>query len=349
MERVSEGAAGYEISTCGVDLRETFAYWEALVSSSVVPASIAPVSDRPFHARLLTTVADSDFTLTIGAGGPQLAHRTPRHISRSDDQFLLAVVTVAGSSLFEHDGTVVRLEPGSITLVDTLQPNRMLVGDYCEKVIVQIPREVAVERSRLPEAVFAERLRYPLKLPTGGFGSVLAQYFYRFAKLPPQPDDDLGLLTRHGTNLLLSAMAFGSGGERPSADLTYECVLAYLREHFTEGSLSAEQVARECLISRRTLQRVTEPSGGVRLLVQRLRLEHARQLLVDQPARRIGAIAAACGFANERTFYRAFRAETGMAPGEFRATQRAPEPTVQPSRALAYQSRSLVTPGGTKK
>jgi AraC-like DNA-binding protein len=57
--------------------------------------------------------------------------------------------------------------------------------------------------------------------------------------------------------------------------------------------------------------------------VTALRLEASRGLLISAPQRSISDVAFACGFESLATFYRAFRAAQGMAPGDFRA-QRTP-------------------------
>ncbi|MFF0613653.1 helix-turn-helix domain-containing protein [Nocardia tengchongensis] len=45
----------------------------------------------------------------------------------------------------------------------------------------------------------------------------------------------------------------------------------------------------------------------------------AEELLLGAPEQTIAAIAQACGFTGEHNFYRVFRAETWLAPGEYRA------------------------------
>jgi transcriptional regulator GlxA family with amidase domain len=79
-------------------------------------------------------------------------------------------------------------------------------------------------------------------------------------------------------------------------------------------------VARACLVSRRTLYRLFEGvPGGVSGLLRHIRVEHAQALLRADPSRPLNSVAAACGFAGERQFYRVFRQETGSTPGDYRA------------------------------
>jgi len=53
--------------------------------------------------------------------------------------------------------------------------------------------------------------------------------------------------------------------------------------------------------------------------VNAYRISHAQQLLRQQPDMKIAALSTASGFANETTFFRAFKALTGMTPKEWMA------------------------------
>jgi transcriptional regulator GlxA family with amidase domain len=83
--------------------------------------------------------------------------------------------------------------------------------------------------------------------------------------------------------------------------------------------VTVDDVARACLISRRTLYRLFDGTpGGVVSLLRKIRIEHAQALLRADTSLPLGSVALACGFAGERQFYRAFRQATGFTPGEFR-------------------------------
>lgn len=51
--------------------------------------------------------------------------------------------------------------------------------------------------------------------------------------------------------------------------------------------------------------------------VNRYRMEHVKQTLLEQPDRKINAVATESGFANETSFFRTFKAATGMTPREW--------------------------------
>jgi len=95
--------------------------------------------------------------------------------------------------------------------------------------------------------------------------------------------------------------------------------LQFLATHLDEIK-SSEDMARLLGISRRTLARLLEREGvSYSILSREVRLTEARRLLrrgVDTPS-----IAETLGFADERSFRRAFRAWSGSSPSEYRREQ----------------------------
>lgn len=51
--------------------------------------------------------------------------------------------------------------------------------------------------------------------------------------------------------------------------------------------------------------------------VNEYRLRHAKQLMCDNPDMKISVVGLESGFANERSFFRSFKAATDMTPGEW--------------------------------
>ena len=91
-----------------------------------------------------------------------------------------------------------------------------------------------------------------------------------------------------------------------------------LRLH-PEAAHNAESLAAQLNVSARTLHRQLREEGAtLQRLKDEVRERIAREALLrtDRPLKQV---AAAAGFANEKSFIRAFRGWTGMGPGEFRA------------------------------
>ena len=56
-------------------------------------------------------------------------------------------------------------------------------------------------------------------------------------------------------------------------------------------------------------------------LVNSYRVEHAKQLLRQQPDKKMSAIATESGFTTETTFFRTFKTITGITPSEWRTRE----------------------------
>lgn len=82
---------------------------------------------------------------------------------------------------------------------------------------------------------------------------------------------------------------------------------------------TAEEVAAQLNLSVRTLHRQLKEEGvSLQHLKNAVRREHAVKLLL-QSARPVKQIAAAVGFDSEKSFARAFREWTGVAPSAYRS------------------------------
>jgi AraC-like DNA-binding protein len=100
-------------------------------------------------------------------------------------------------------------------------------------------------------------------------------------------------------------------------------VRQYVRVHLALPGLDPEMAAAGLGVSVRQLHLLFEPSGETfGQHVRRLRLSQCR-LALESPltrGRSVADIAFSCGFASLPTFYRAFHAEYGLAPGDLRPT-----------------------------
>lgn len=81
------------------------------------------------------------------------------------------------------------------------------------------------------------------------------------------------------------------------------------------------EIAQVAGLSTKQLERLTRRTLGLppRALLQRLRIEHAVRLLTTT-SMPIGQVAAACGFYDQSSFTRQFRAVLGLTPGAYRRT-----------------------------
>jgi LacI family transcriptional regulator len=127
---------------------------------------------------------------------------------------------------------------------------------------------------------------------------------------PPVPVAPTGVIPRESTNAVAA--------RHP----VVRRALAWMAERQQEPDLSAAQVARACGVSIRLLYKVFEAdlSSSPMAELLGLRLRSARRLL-RHGEEKISAIAEVCGFANLRTFQRAFLRWHGCSATVWRAKQ----------------------------
>lgn len=104
-------------------------------------------------------------------------------------------------------------------------------------------------------------------------------------------------------------------------DAKLDQVRRYIRRYLSSPSLDPQMVAQGLGISPRQLHLLFKPTGETfSQYVRRLRLEECRATLQNPMVsnRSIADIAFSWGFASLPTFYRAFHAAYGMAPGDLR-------------------------------
>jgi transcriptional regulator GlxA family with amidase domain len=95
-------------------------------------------------------------------------------------------------------------------------------------------------------------------------------------------------------------------------------LLTYIHSHLSEP-LTLDSLSRALFLNRHTISKLfSERVGcGLNAYVNAMRVSMAENLLREGQAG-VAEIVEKCGFGSERTFYRAFQAQRGEAPGRLR-------------------------------
>ncbi|MBE5810658.1 MAG: AraC family transcriptional regulator [Clostridiales bacterium] len=119
---------------------------------------------------------------------------------------------------------------------------------------------------------------------------------------------------------LFTALPLTPRARNPHSTLTDQ-VLQYISEHFAEP-LTLENTSHALGISRIHLSHIFSQQLHInfRQYINTLRIDRACTLLRN-PNYSISQIAYLCGYGNQRTFHRAFLAQCGMPPNQYRAEQ----------------------------
>ena len=92
----------------------------------------------------------------------------------------------------------------------------------------------------------------------------------------------------------------------------------YLQAHFRED-LSVEELAHAVSISSSLLFREFRKDGTTPVeYLRKIRIEEAKQLLIDHPGKTVREISRECGFSDCAYFCKVFRTAVGLSPGKFR-------------------------------
>jgi AraC-like DNA-binding protein len=303
---------GYALlSTDEVAEQDAFAFWRDMICATFVRLRAEPVSERGFDGRI-EHVAVGDLELSTVAAAGQQVERTRRLIADAGEEYVLGSIQLAGRGVVEQDGRAAVIESGDLAFYDSTRPYTLHFDQPFRQLVVQVPRrQIDVRDTRSLTA---------RTLGAGTPGAVVAAFARSLAEAARAEPSSTALLFPHAV-ALVSAAASYAGSLEPVADaaeaMARQRVLAFMQAHVADAALDADTIARACHVSRRTLYRIVGEDGVARRLRQ-LRIEQACRVLVTDPSRPIGAVAAACGFESESGFYRAFRGATGTTPAEYR-------------------------------
>ena len=101
------------------------------------------------------------------------------------------------------------------------------------------------------------------------------------------------------------------------SDKTVLCCIHYIERHYTESTLSVEQLCEVCHVSRSALQRKYKQAMGIapKEYIMKRRLALALTLLMQKKGT-VKEIAHMTGFSDEKYFSRIFRATFGYPPSQ---------------------------------
>jgi AraC-like DNA-binding protein len=113
----------------------------------------------------------------------------------------------------------------------------------------------------------------------------------------------------------------------------------YIRERLEDPALDPETISRDLGLSRRSLYRLFEPTGGVQRYIQNARLDRVYAILTSgDESQSIAGVASRFRFESKGAFWRAFRLRFGMTPGDVRREAGAPAPISHPDGVIGVSS-----------
>ncbi|MFJ7218538.1 helix-turn-helix domain-containing protein [Amycolatopsis sp. NPDC098790] len=255
------------------------------------------------------------------SGTPQVVRRSAATVRRAPSDLLKVCVQVRGRATVVQDDREIVVEPGQLALYDTGRPYALRLEDEWTSAVMAFPRAVL----RLP---VGRAMEHAFPAATGP-GAVFADFVTAsVAQGSHLHDPSAARLGDAGLSLLAGTLGDRIGVD-DVPDVLRERVLAYVERHLADPRLSRATVAAAHGMSPRTLSRLFEGEPvTVADHIRRLRLDAVRRDLRDPllATRSVAAIAARWCFVDAAHFSRAFRAEFGTSPSEYRLSAARPAP-----------------------
>jgi AraC-like DNA-binding protein len=260
-----------------------------------------------------------DLTVCSGRTSAFRVERTPALARDALEPSIFVNLQLTGSSMVVQGDREAVLHPGDLVIYDSTAPYTLLNDSGMTGEFFRIPHSALA----MPHNMIREACAVTLS-PGHPLTSMTNDYLRRLAADPEiftAPDGDL--VGHPSIELVRAVIATHLRADKlriePLAATLQLRILEYARHHINDPNLSAEQIAAAHYISVRHLYRVMAESGiGLADWIRTRRLEACRQELERTSSTAIAAVARRNGFANMSSFSRAFRAEYGLSPSEWR-------------------------------
>jgi AraC-like DNA-binding protein len=306
-------------STAVVEAADRVAFWEEHNAAALVGLTCSTYAPEGLVAKELN-VDLGGFRVADIAGNTHVIERAPAMVRQCPKDATFATLLLEGEAFFYQAGECVPLVAGDVVVYDTDQPYLFGFGSRMRQLLIDVPRELWVERCGRVD------LGRPMRISGSGPGSA-ALVARTLRTTLSRTVEDVGSCSDGQPNHVLDLMQMmvtGSGTAVSTSRLM--AAKMYVAEHLTDPSLCTEQVARAVGVTSRHLNRAFAAEGTtVSQYVHDRRLDGARaDLMAPQMAEhRVADIASRWAFASQAHFTRAFRARFGCTPTQARAGLRA--------------------------
>jgi AraC-like DNA-binding protein len=291
---------------------------EALAITMVPVELHWPRQRRGVDARGVITDL-GDLTVCSGRTSAFKVERTRALARDALEPSIFVNVQLTGSSMVVQGDREAVLHPGGLVIYDSTAPYTLLNDTGMTGEFFRIPHRALA----MPHNMIREACAVSLS-PGHPLTSLTNDYLRRLAADPEILTVPNGDLVGHPSIELVRAviathLKAGKFAAEPLAATLQLRILEYARNHLDDPQLCPEQIAAAHYISARHLYRVLAESGvSLADWIRIRRLEACRQELETASGTIIAAVARRHGFSNMSSFSRAFRAEYGLSPSEWR-------------------------------
>jgi AraC-like DNA-binding protein len=295
---------------------DQFDAWRDKISVIFDVERPAETRSKAFHADV-DAFQLSNLVVTCSNQDRQSFSIAPRRARSSGIDLIQIGCYRSGGYRGDADGTSIEGRPGDIQILDLSRPMQS-IETASDMVCVFVPREILQSKLGEIHGLHGADLR-------GGLGPLLADYLRALAaRLPDMSESDADAAAAATIDIIAACLRPTAESMRGAAAPIEDAVLVrakrLIEQNLHSPRLTPDFLCRTLGVSRRTLYRLFEPRSGVHAYILRRRLDQIMQALTDPDNRQpISELGARYGFASRETFWRAFRKEYGVTPGDIRA------------------------------
>jgi len=242
---------------------------------------------------------------------------SPKRIRREDLDLFQVGYYRCGGYRGDANGRSIAGQAGAIQVLDLAQPMQS-VEPASAIVCIFFSREIL--ECRIGNIAELHGIDLPDDL-----SRLLADYIDLLAdRLPQMPEDEADQAADETIEMIASCLRPTAATMRKAKSQMQKVLLLRakrkIEENLRSPGLNPEYLSRTLSVSRRSLYRLFEPLGGVHQYILSRRLNAIMAALrAENGSRRIADLAAQYGFTCQETFWRAFRRQFDLTPGEARS------------------------------
>lgn len=290
---------------------EQLAAWRAATAALFDSTPVVP--DDPNFIGAIRSYAIGPLLFGRSTSVAQHFVRDHSVVARNGVDHLLVQLYVSGGYRGTTSAGEILVEPGDISVLDLAETFETVASDAFDNLNLIVPRamlaQAGIDVEPLHGLVF--RRDNPITQLLGNHLAVLDQLVGTMQVADGEAAADVAF------SLLVASLRHApEQGERVAIDAVLGRARSVIEANLADPALNADWIARECAMSRASLYRLFEASGGVASYIRLVRMRRALFELsrVDGSDARVAAVALRCGYENATSFTRAFQATFGVSP-----------------------------------
>jgi AraC-like DNA-binding protein len=312
------------ISTSRIAVGERSRYWHSAIAEAYFPLELQFRNADSFSGDLHMWQL-GDVSLSRLTSDALQYRRHPHHLKGERDETFLVTVPARSEIFFSQCGKDVRCNPGGLILERSHAPYVFSHAEAADLWVLKVEARALSSHIRQPDRFCSLQFN-----ATDGAGGLFADMLHlipgRFDEMTFEARIAVG---RQLVDLLVLALKSDERTLTSGSSAMREAHLAriesFVRGRLADRKLDPETIARGCGISTRYLHELfRDTNQTLGSWIRDQRLESCREVL-SRPSNRqtVAEIAYRWGFSDQAQFSRAFKAQFGLPPKEYREAARA--------------------------